>query len=81
MSKLEIINLPVVSYCEIPEDLCNTSIQITEASWNSYIKYLITKLEDRKKYHHSYNWSLDDWLLESYPELKPGEELLIHIDY
>jgi hypothetical protein len=77
MDKLETIVKKVLSYVDIPEELVQNS-RFQEHGTDVYIDYKITPVEERYKY--SDDWSLDDWIIENYPELI-SEEFLIHIDY
>jgi hypothetical protein len=77
--RLQILNLPIVSYCEIPENIADTYPSLQEGSCDSYIKHSLTKLEEREKYDD--DWILDDWILKTYPkDVKPGDDVLIHLD-
>lgn len=78
--KLEVLNIAVVSYCEIPEKIAENHEWLEENKCDSYVKHEITLLEERKKYTD--NWDLDDWILKNYPkQVKPGDSVLIHLDY
>ncbi len=75
--ELKYINLPVISYCEIPDEIKETGI-FEEASCDNYIKYNITKKEEQVKYDDDF--AFDNWVIENYPELE-GEDIMVHIDY
>ena len=70
------IDMPVISYCDIPEEL-------TEGTWmgemspDCYIQYSLPKLEDLHKYGLD---KLNEYLSTTYPELI-GTTFLIEIDY
>lgn len=70
VSDLEVLNLKVISYCKIPEEITKGH-HIEHTTCDSYIKY---QLEDEGEEE------LSDWIRTTYPELV-GIEFLIHIDY
>ena len=80
MAKLEVLNIAVVSYCEIPEEIVENHDWLEENKCDSYVKHEIIPIKDREKY--SGDWDLDDWILKTYPkQVKPGDSVLIHLDY
>lgn len=70
---LQEINMKVVSYCDIPEELVEDH-WLSEGSCDSYIPY---SLSSNPKYGKD---ELDKWLEEEYPELI-DTSFLIHLDY
>ena len=70
---LKIISLPVISYCEIPQELTEDS-WISENSPDSYVIYSMQELEHLRS-------PMDNWIWEEYPELRESERFFIHIDY
>lgn len=61
-----------ISYCEIPEDLTN-DLWIAEFQNGCYVVY---SLEIPENYS-----AFDQWIIDTYPELKDEDTILIHMDY
>lgn len=71
------INLPVLSYCEIPQELTEDDA-ISHNQPDSYVIHPVTSKEEQEKYTD--NFEITNWIIENYPELE-GKDVLIHIDY
>lgn len=65
------VNLPVLSYCAIPQEITDGGTFLNEYQPGCYVTYVFNA-ED--------NTELNDWLHNTYPELS-GTEFLIDIDY
>ena len=75
---LPVLKLPVISYCDIPEEISEEDAKLQETSPDSYIKIEVISKEKQRNYDSDF--SLENWIIDEYPELE-GNEVLIHIDY
>lgn len=75
---LEELNIKVISYCEIPEDIRDNCSRLQETSCDSYIMYNVISKLDQNKFDDDFE--VENWIIENYPELE-GKDILIHIDY
>jgi len=75
--ELKIISRPVISYCDIPEEIIQTT-HLEGFSCDCYVDYEVTSKIEQSKY--SDDFSLANWIIGNYPELE-GQKVLIHIDY
>ena len=75
---LKILMVPVISYCDIPEEITENNIILSEVSCDVYVKINIISKKDQLKYDS--NFDLENWIIETYPEVE-GKEVLIHVDY
>lgn len=75
---MEILNIPVISYCEIPEDIRENHSVLSEASCDVYVKLNIISKEEQVKFNNDFE--LENWIINNYPEVE-GKEILIHMDY
>lgn len=74
---LETLNIKVVSYCEIPDEITERH-HISEYMCGCYVPYTITSKEEQKKFDDDFE--LENWIINEYPELE-GQNILIDIDY
>lgn len=72
---LKKINGYVVNLTSIPEDILDTT-SLYELGQDSYSKLEITLKSERHKY--SDDFTLEDYLLEEYPEIKEGDTIYIY---
>ncbi len=70
---LESITKKVVSYCEIPEELTDGH-WLSENNPDSYASFTLDINFGRTA-------KISKWIIETYPELKEGDNIFIHIDY
>lgn len=76
MNELKYINMPVISYCDIPEEIAE--LELADYSNNCYVEYHVVSLKSQIEmecYLH-----LPSWIIENYPELE-GRNVLIYMDY
>ena len=69
---LETITKKVISYCEIPEELTESS-WLSEKEMDSYVEYHLDNSQPLEP--------LDQWFMDNYPELFEESSFLIKIDY
>ena len=70
MGKVEYLNMPYISYCEIP-DYITDGHWIGEGQPDCYVPYTVQMIRKSE---------LDKWIIEEYPELK-GRTILIQLDF
>lgn len=75
---VEELNIKVISYCDIPEEISNTCWYLNEASPDSYIAIDITSRDKQTQYADDF--TLHNYIIDQNPELE-GLRILIHIDY
>lgn len=74
----ELLTIPVISYCSIPEKIAQSNSTLMEASCDVYVKHNVTKKTEQEKYDDDF--SLDNWIIKNFPDLE-GQDVLIHLDY
>jgi len=72
------LNVFVISYCDIPEEIIDTHPALKEVSCGVY--YPLYVLSKKKKKKYSDDFTLTNWIIENFPELE-GKSILIDIDY
>jgi hypothetical protein len=73
MTKPEILCLPVISYCSIPEELTENH-WISDFGCDCYVRYSIEIPEE------GIDDELSNWIMENY-DIDETKDVLIHIDY
>lgn len=74
---LKRITRTVLSYCEIPEHISESSY-LAQYGCGCYVEHTITPRKEQPGY--SDDFSLDNWIIDTYPDLE-GMTILIDIDY
>jgi hypothetical protein len=72
------LNIKVISYCEIPEEISQKESIFESHYPDAYVKINVTSRENQKNFDDDF--LLENWIIEKNPELE-GEDILVHIDY
>lgn len=64
--ELETINMKVLSYCDIPQELTEDH-WMSENTPDSFIKFEVTSKKEQPNFNDDF--AVDNWIIENYPEL------------